>query len=117
MKKLSVVLALALLLAGGIVTTAAYAQAYPGYNYPPPPPNPYASPWVGPGTPWVFYGGNWFMNGVPFFYYGVDCGWGPVNAYPPALIVRPNYWYGPMWTSWYQARPYYWDNFVPMQPY
>jgi hypothetical protein len=117
MKKLRLVLALAILLAGGVASTSALAQGYAPYNYPPPPPNPYAAPWVGPGTPWVFYGGDWFLNGVPQFFFGVECGWAPYNAYPPACIVREDYWYGPRWGAWYQGNPYYRDNFVPVYPY
>ena len=61
MKKLSLMLALAILLAGGAIgatSTSSGAQVYP-----PPPQNLYATPWVGANTPWVFYNGDWFLNG------------------------------------------------------
>ena len=62
MKKLSLILALAILLAGGAIgatSTSSGAQVYP-----PPPQNLYATPWVGANTPWVFYNGDWFLNGI-----------------------------------------------------
>jgi len=117
MKKLSCILALAILLAGGAlgaISAPAYAQVY---TYPAPPPNPYATPWVGPNTPWVNYNGDWFLNGVLHYFFGNNYGWAPYYAYAPTYIVRPTYWYGPMWNSWYHARPNYWNDFQRNYPY
>ena len=94
MKKLSVILVLAILLVGGAVgaiSTPAYAQ---GYSYPPPPQNPYSTPWVGANTPWVYYNGDWFLNGVLHYFFGPGYGWAPYYSYAPTYIVRPGKWYG-----------------------
>src|SRR5512140_3426486 len=86
---------------------APYAQGYGGYNYPPPPQNIYATPWVGANTPWVFYQGDWFLNGMLYQNYGNQYGWAPYYAYPSTYIVRPNDWYGQRWNTWYQQNPNY----------
>ena len=81
MKKLIFVLAIAILLAGsvvGIMSAPSYAQGYGGYNYPPPPQDPYATPWVGPNTPWTYYNGDWFLNGILYYFFGNNFGMGPV---------------------------------------
>ncbi len=120
MKKLSMILVLALVLASGAVTVMsapAAAQVYGGYTYPAPPPNPYATPWVGPNTPWTYYNGDWFLNGILYYFFGQKYGWAPYYAYAPTYIVRPNYWYGPMWHAWYQGNPHYWENFRRAYPY
>jgi hypothetical protein len=42
-----------ILLVGGAIgamSAPSYAQDYEGYNYPPPPQDPYATPWVGSNT-------------------------------------------------------------------
>ena len=47
MKRLSVIFALLILLVGGAVglmSAPSIAQGYGGYNYPPPPQNPYRDP-------------------------------------------------------------------------
>ena len=75
MKRLSLILALAIFLAGGAMSAPAQAQY--GYHYPPPPQNIYATPWVGPNTPWVFYQGDWFLNGVLHNFFGTQYGWAP----------------------------------------
>ena len=114
MKRLSFIFALVILLAGGAIgamSAPAYAQGYGGYNYPPPPQNPYATPWVGPNTPWTFYQGDWFLNGILYNFFGNQYGWAPYYAYPPTYIVRPNNWYGPKWNAWYQGHPHYWQIF------
>jgi hypothetical protein len=117
MKKLSLVLVIAILLAAGAAgLMAAPAQAQV-YTYPAPPQNIYATPWVGPNTPWVNYNGDWFLNGVLQYFFGQQYGWAPYYAYPTTYIVRPNYWYGPMWHSWYQRNPVYVNNFVRTYPY
>jgi len=119
MKRLSVIFALAILLAGGaigVMSAPSYAQMY-GYNYPPPPQNPYATPWVGSNTPWVFYQGDWFLNGILHQFFGNQYGWAPYYAYPPTYIVRPNNWYAPRWNAWYQHNPHYWQNFNQKYPY
>jgi hypothetical protein len=120
MKKLHLVLALAILLAAsavGAMPAPGYAQGYAGYNYPPPPPSPYATPWVGPNTPWTYYNGDWFLNGVLHHFYGPKYGWAPYYAYAPVYIVRPVEWYGPRWKVWYERHPHYWNNFVRKYPH
>ena len=120
MNKLSLVLVLAILLAGSAVVTMSapsYAQGYGGYNYPPPPQNPYATPWVGSNTPWTFYQGDWFLNGMLYQFFGNQYGWAPYYAYPSTYIVRPNNWYEPRWNAWYQQKPHYWQNFEQKHPY
>ena len=120
MKRVIFVLAIAILLAGsavGIMSGPSQAQGYGGYNYPPPPPNPYASPWVGPSTPWVYYNGDWFLNGILYYFFGNNYGWAPYYAYAPTYIVRPNDWYTPRWNTWYQQNPHYWQTFTQRYPY
>ncbi len=120
MKKLRLVLVLAMLVAGGAVgavSMPAYAQVYAGYNYPAPPQNPYATPWVGSNTPWVYYNGDWFLKGILYNFFGPKYGWAPYYAYAPTYIVRPTQWYAPMWHAWYQGNPHYRDNFIRTYPY
>lgn len=120
MKRLSFVLVIAILLAGGAVVTMSapsYAQGYGGYNYPPPPQNPYASPWVGSNTPWTYYNGDWFLNGILYYFFGNNYGWAPYYSYAPTYIVRPNDWYAARWNTWYQQNPHYWQNFQRQYPY
>ena len=120
MKKLIFVLAIAIFLAGsavGTMSTPSYAQGYGGYNYPPPPQNIYASPWVGSNTPWVYYNGDWFMNGILYYFFGNNYGWAPYYSYPPTYIVRPNDWYASRWNTWYQQNPLYWQSFTQRYPY
>lgn len=119
-KKLSMILALAILLGGGAVpamSSPSYAQGIAAYNYPPPPPNIYATPWVGPNTPWVYYNGDWFLNGVLYYFFGKRHGWAPYYAYSPTFIVRPKNWYGSRWNAWYQGHPHYWEGFHKHYPY
>jgi hypothetical protein len=118
MKKLPLILVLAILLAGGAIgAMSAPAHAQYGYNYPPPSANPYAQPWVGPNTPWTYYNGDWFLQGLLYNFFGPQYGWAPYYAYPPTYIVRPNNWYGPKWNTWYQRNPHYWQNFRRQYPY
>jgi hypothetical protein len=120
MKKLIFMLAIAILVAGGAVgamSTPSYAQGYDGYNYPPPPQNTYASPWVGSNTPWTYYNGDWFLNGILYYFFGNNYGWAPYYSYPPTYIVRPNDWYGQRWNTWYQRNPNYWKSFTQRYPY
>lgn len=115
MKKLSLFLALAILLAGsaiGATSTSSGAQVYP-----PPPQNLYATPWVGSNTPWVFYNGDWFLNGILYYFFGPQYGWAPYYSYAPTYIVRPYDWYAPRWNAWYQGHPHYWVNFHQQYPY
>jgi hypothetical protein len=115
MKKLCLMLALAILLAGGAIgatSTSADAQVYP-----PPPQNLYATPWVGANTPWVFYNGDWFLNGILYYFFGPQYGWAPYYAYAPTYIVRPIEWYAPRWKVWYQGHPRYWKDFHRQYPY
>ena len=117
MKKLGLVLVIAILLGSGAVvamSAPAYAQ---GYAYPPPPQNIYATPWVGPNTPWVYYNGDWFLNGILYNFFGNRYGWAPYYSYAPTYIVRPNQWYGSKWNAWYKRNPHYWDNFHSAYPY
>ena len=118
MKNLTFILVIAIVLTGGAVAVmSAPAHAQYGYNYPPPPGNPYAQPWVGPNTPWVYYNGDWFLNGLLYYFFGPQYGWGPYYAYPPIYIVRPYNWYEPKWRTWYQRNPHYWQNFQQAYPY
>ncbi len=119
MRRLSVIFALAILLAVGAIGTMSApscAQMY-GYNYPPPPQNIYATPWVGPNTPWTFYQGDWFLNGILQYFFGNQYGWAPYYAYPTVYIVRPFTWYEPRWNVWYQHNPHYWQTFTQKYPY
>ena len=120
MKRLSLIFVLVILLAGcavGPMSAPSCAQGYGGYNYPPPPQNPYATPWVGNNTPWTFYQGDWFLNGILYQFFGNQYGWAPYYAYPPTYIVRPNNWYAPQWNAWYQRNPHYWQTFEQKYPY
>lgn len=96
------------------LSAPSYAQVY---EYPPPPADIYSEPWVGPNTPWVYYNGDWFLNGILYFFFGPEYGWCPYYAYPPTYIVRPHRWYAPLWLSWYQGHPVYWQNFQRAYPY
>lgn len=117
MKKLTFILVLAILLAGGAVTAMSGPSYAQGYNYPPPPQNIYATPWVGPNTPWVYYNGDWFLNGILYYFFGPRYGWAPYYAYAPTYIVRPRTWYAPRWLAWYQGNPNYWEHFQQTYPY
>jgi hypothetical protein len=117
MKKLSFILAIAILLAGGaaaVRSAPSYAQAY---EYPPPPVNLYDNPWVGPNTPWIYYNGDWFLNGILYYFFGPQYGWAPYYAYPSSYMVRPQNWYAPRWHAWYQGNPHYWQSFQRAHPY
>jgi hypothetical protein len=115
MKKVGIILALVLVLAGaamGVMSPAVQAQVYaPG------PPQAVMVPYVGANTPWVFFRGDWFLNGVLYNFFGNKFGWAPYYAYAPTYIVRPTYWYAPKWNTWYQAHPTYWTNFQRQYPY
>ena len=117
MKKLIFILVLAILLGGGAVTAMSAPSYAQGYNYPPPPQDIYATPWVGPNTPWVYYNGDWFLNGILYYFFGPQYGWAPYYAYAPTYIVRPRTWYAPMWLAWYQGNPHYYENFQQAYPY
>ena len=89
MKKISFILMTAILLAGGavaVMSTHSYAQVY---EYPPPPSDPSASPWVRSDTPWVYYDGDWFMNGILYYYYGPDYGGPPITLILSAILSDP----------------------------
>jgi hypothetical protein len=116
MKKIALIVVLALLLGGGTMA-ALSSPAQAQYAYPPPPVDIYGNPWVGPNTPWTFYNGDWFLNGILYYFFGPQYGWAPYYAYPPIYIVRPNNWYGPMWLTWYQGHPRYWETFHRQYPY
>jgi len=117
MKKIAFILMVAISLAGGavaVMSAPSYAQVY---EYPPPPQDLYASPWVGPDTPWVYFNGDWFLNGILYYFYGPVYGWAPYYAYSPIYIVRPEIWYAPRWLAWYNGRPQYWESFQREYPY
>jgi len=108
---------LSILLAGGVIgamSGPSYAQE--GYDYPPPPQDPNATPWVGNNTPWTFYQGDWFLNGILYNFFGNQYGWAPYYSYPYTYMVRPGNWYEPRWNSWYQGHPQYWNNFERQHP-
>ncbi|MGC2432806.1 MAG: hypothetical protein WA433_03405 [Desulfobaccales bacterium] len=115
MKKLSILLILAIFLGVGMIGAMpglSQAQVYA------PPPGPVASaPYVGPNTPWVYYNGDWFLNGILYYFFGPRYGWGPYYAYPETFVVRPGQWYGPKWDGWYRAHPVFWKNFQHAYPH
>lgn len=115
MKKVSILLALTLMLTGGAIGIWAFPSQ--AQIYAPPPPQSAMAPWVGPNTPWVFYNGDWFRNGTLYHFFGPNYGWAPYYAYPPVHIVRPAHWYGPKWDAWYRAHPAYWKKFHHAYPY
>ncbi len=117
MKKFTLILLMAVLLAGGTVAVIPAPVQAQVYEYPPPPADPYAYPWVGPSTPWVYYNGDWFLNGLLYYFFGPDYGWAPYYAYPTIYIVRPSEWYAPRWLRWYKVNPVYWENFTRVYPY
>ncbi len=117
MKKIAFILMTVILLAGGAVAVMSAPSYAQDYEYPPPPPDLYASPWVGPDTPWVYFNGDWFLNGVLYYFFGPEYGWAPYYAYSPGYIVRPETWYGPRWLTWYNGRPQYWESFQRQYPY
>ncbi len=117
MKKFTFILLIAVLLAGGAVVAMTGPSQAQGYGYPPPPSDPYASPWVGPSTPWVYYNGDWFLNGLLYYFFGPQYGWAPYYAYPPTYIVRPGTWYAPRWLTWYRGHPDYYQHFQQSYPY
>jgi len=115
MKKMSILLALAILLTGSALgTMASPSQAQ---VCAPLAPCSTMAPWVGSNTPWTFYNGDWFNNGVLHYYFGPKYGWAPYYAYAPTYIVRPAHWYGPKWDRWYHAHPVYWEHFHRAYPY
>lgn len=119
MKKVSIILMLAIVVAGGVMGAMPAPSQAQVYVPAPPPPAPQlvAAPWVGANTPWVFYQGDWFLNGVLYYFFGNRYGWAPYYAYAPTYIVRPTHWYAPRWNAWYKARPVYWTNFQRQYPY
>lgn len=117
MKKFTLILLMAVLLAGGAVVARSGPSQAQGYEYPPPPADAYAYPWVGPSTPWVYYNGDWFLNGLLYYFFGPQYGWCPYYAYPPTYIVRPPEWYAPRWLTWYRGHPTYWQHFTQAYPY
>lgn len=117
MKKIALVLVTAFFLATGIVTVISSPSYAQSYDYPPPPADIYAQPWVGPDTPWVYYDGDWFLNGVLYYYFGPEYGWAPYYSYAPNYIVRPYSWYAPRWSSWYSANPLFYRSFLSRYPY
>jgi hypothetical protein len=117
MKRIAFILMTAILLAGGAVVVMSAPSYAQDYEYPPPPQDPYASPWVGPDTPWVYYNGDWFLNGTLYYFFGPEYGWAPYYAYPPNYILTSETWYAPRWLTWYQRQPQYWTNFQRQYPY
>ena len=120
MKRRILILALTILLTGGVIgamSAPSCAQDNADYNYPPPPADPYATPWVGSNTPWTFYQGDWFLKGILYNFFGNQNGWAPYYSYSSNYIVRPNDWYEPRWNAWYQRNPHYWNDFQRQYPY
>ena len=118
MKKVSIILALAVLLTGSALGfTAIPSQAQFLAPVPQPAPVVGMAPWVGNNTPWVFYNGDWFRNGTLYYFFGPKHGWAPYYAYGPTYVVRPAHWYGPQWHTWYQTHPAYWQRFHQAYPY
>ncbi len=123
MKKVSLILGVAVLVAGvALVAISAPASAQvvvkeKHYVYPPPPANPAASPWVGPGTPWVYYKGDWFYKGTLYYDFGPGRGWAPYYAYDTEVVVRPPDWYEPKYEVWYEEHPDVVTTFTRTYPY
>jgi len=117
MKKLTFILVIAILLAGGAVAAMSAPSYAQGYEYAPPPADIFAQPWVGPNTPWVYYNGDWFLNGILYYFFGPRYGWAPYYSYAPTYIVRPGDWYAPRWLVWYQGNPQYYQQFQQAYPY
>jgi hypothetical protein len=122
MKKLGLILALAILLAGGMlgvmsISSGAQERVVTTYQYPPPPLNPLEHPWVGPKSPWVYYHGDWFLKGELYYYYGPKLGWAPYFSFDPSYIKRPAEWYDPRWNAWYEQHPQYWAKFQAAYPW
>lgn len=117
MKKLSLVLLITVVLAGGAVAALSAPSHAQFYEYSTPPPNPYAQPWVGSNTPWTYFNGDWFLNGLLYYFFGPQYGWCPYYTYAPIYIVRPSEWYVPQWQAWYKGHPNYWEHFRREYPY
>jgi hypothetical protein len=117
MKKLPLVLLIAVMLAAGASVTLSVPCQAQFIEYQAPPPNAYAQPWVGPNTPWTYYNGDWFLNGILYYFFGPQYGWAPYYSYAPTYIVRPNNWYAPYWQTWYSGHPAYWNHFRQAYPY
>lgn len=121
MKKVSILLMLAIVAAGGVMAAMPAPSQAQVYVPAPPPPAPrpvvVATPWVGTNTPWTYYQGDWFLNGVLYYFFGNRYGWAPYYAYAPTYIVRPTQWYAPRWNNWYKAHPVYWTNFQRQYPH
>jgi hypothetical protein len=110
MKKASILLALTILLIGGVivsVSTPALAQPMPHQR----------GPWTGNNTPWTYYHGDWFHNGILRYFYGQKNGWAPYYSKAPGQVERPGEWYGEKWEHWYRDHPNYWQNFEREYPY
>ena len=60
MKKLSILLILAIFLGVGMI------GAMPGVSQA----QVVSAPYVGPNTPWVYYNGDWFLNGILYYFFG-----------------------------------------------
>ena len=89
MKKIAFILMTAILLAGGavaVMSAPSYAQVY---EYPPPPQDPYESPWVGPDTPWVYYNGDWFLNGILYYFSALNTVGLHITLMIPAILSDP----------------------------
>ncbi len=118
MKKVSILLVLAVLVTGGALGITSLPSQAQFYGPPPAaPPQTMAAPWVGQNTPWTYYNGDWFLNGILYYFFGPKYGWAPYYSYAPTYIVRPPQWYGPKWQKWYHAHPVYWQNFQQAYPY
>jgi hypothetical protein len=110
MKKASILLALAILLIGGIILTVsspALAQMTSGSQQ---------GPYTGDNSPWTYYKGDWFKNGVLHYYYGNNR-WAPYYSKGPGSVQRPNEWYGEKWQTYNQQHPQNLTNFESQYPY
>ena len=107
MKKASILLALTILLIGGVIVTLSLpslAQVHKG-------------PWVGEKSPWTYYKGDWFNNGKLHYFYGQKNGWAPYYSHPPGAAQRPGEWYGEKWENWNRAHPNARENFEREYPH
>jgi hypothetical protein len=110
MKKASILLALTILLIGGLILSASSpALAQPGPHH--------GGPWTGPNTPWSYYHGDWFKNGVLHYFHGNKNGWAPYYSKHPGNVERPGEWYGEKWENWNRQHPQNMEHFEHQYPY
>ena len=96
------------------MSAPSYAQAY---HYPPPPSDPYATPWVGSNTPWVYYNGDWFLNGILYYFFGPQIRLGPVLLLCSHLYRETQHLVCSEVADVVQGHPDYCQHFQQAYPY